>query len=156
MPYSTSKESTFDGETTLRHTSLCSGSQCPPWGSQNPGRITWVSDQQKIILCKCNSAYRRQHSLQSLTIQPIKKNRIILLDQISPSALSIRDLGTKLLILKVFIETVLLKRAFRPIETQKKQSSFSPQYKRFNIRILNFSIFAVQKRLLHKPQRSGS
>ena len=30
MPYSTSKETTFDGETTLRHTLLCSDSQCLP------------------------------------------------------------------------------------------------------------------------------
>jgi len=50
MRYSTSKDTAFDGKTTLRHTFLCSDSQClPPWRSQNPVRITWVSDQWKII-----------------------------------------------------------------------------------------------------------
>ena len=51
MRYSTSKDTAFDGETTLRHTIPCSYSQClpPPRRSQNPVRITWVSDQRKII-----------------------------------------------------------------------------------------------------------
>ena len=51
MRYSTSKDTAFDEETTLRHTFLCSDSQClpPPRRSQNPVRITWVADQWKII-----------------------------------------------------------------------------------------------------------
>ena len=48
--------------------------------------------------CTRRSARRRQHSRHSLSIKTIKKNWIFLLDQISPSALSTRDLGKRLIL----------------------------------------------------------
>ena len=52
MRHSLSKDTAFNGETTPRHTFLCSRERLAmfaPWRSQNPVLKTWVSDYWKII-----------------------------------------------------------------------------------------------------------
>ena len=57
--------------------------------------LVYHSAKTSKMNCTRHSTRRRQHSLHSLTIEPIKK-MYFLPNQISPSASSIRDLGTRL------------------------------------------------------------